>query len=143
MVKLLFQGVVAIAALAVVGTVGMTVAQHGHGGHGHRHDMAQAFEAMDLSPAQQGKLERLHELMMEGGDHGMMMVIHDTLIGQLRDNRLDAIAARSAVDAHLERVRAGAYTITEELVAFGSSLDSGQRQIMLEHVDAMEGSGSR
>jgi hypothetical protein len=63
-----------------------------------------------------------------------MAEIHHQMITRVAQGELDADGVRALIDGHLEEMRSVAYAVTDELVALIDGLDSGQREILLQHL---------
>jgi len=149
-----FQIVAAIAVAALVGAAGLTVmatgsdtegkgggfmgrlAHHLHGGDHHMGQMAQLIEELELTPDQQQRLEKLHEIF--GAYHsqgsGSMFKLHNELVEQFRRGDLETDEIRRTIDEHVEQIRETAYAGTDELVALVNGFDARQREIMMTHL---------
>jgi len=153
MEKRLFQIVASIAVAALVGATGWTVMATGgdsdgegggimarlHGMHGEDHhmgQMSQLIEELELTPEQQQRLEKLHEIF--GAYHsrgsGSMAELHEQLVEQFRQGRLETDQIRRTIDEHVEQIREMAYAGTDELVVLVNGFDARQREIMLTHL---------
>ncbi len=111
---------------------------HGEG----RHDrMADLIEQLELTPDQVQRLESVHRIGWQGPNpHASMAELHDLLVTQFEQGRVEGAEIRRFIDEHVEQIRLMAYDATDELVALVNSLDERQRGIVREH---LQGHGSR
>jgi Spy/CpxP family protein refolding chaperone len=155
--KRTFQVVAAIALAALVGAAGLTVmatgsdsdgegggfagrlhelGRHLHGDDHHMDHMARLIEELELTPDQQQRLEKLHEIF--GAYHrqgsGSMIELHNNLVEQFERGRLETDEIRRTIDEHVEQIRETAYAGMDELVALVNGLDARQREIMMTHL---------
>ena len=147
-----------VAVVALIGTVGLSVVANNDGSvagagsgiihrlhmagqklHGTHHDghqgMAGVMQKLSLTPDQERRMAQVHETMRAaGGKHGeTMSALHDQIVAQFERGRIDSGEIRATIDAKLEEFREMAYAVTDELIAFGESLDADQRRILLDH----------
>jgi hypothetical protein len=152
-----FQIAAIIAAVALVGTVSLTVVatdddspgpvggffrhlhelgHHLHGDNHHQDPMAQLIEQLELTPDQLRRLEKIHEIIGASGSEepGAMAALHDQLVGQFEQGHVETDGIRRAIDGHVEQIRDTAYAVTDELIALLNGLDATQREIVLAHL---------
>jgi Spy/CpxP family protein refolding chaperone len=102
--------------------------------------MAQLIEELELTPDQQQRLEKLHEIF--GAYHsqgsGSMFMLHNELVEQFRRGGLETDEIRRTIDEHVEQIREMAYAGTDELVALVNGLDARQREIVLTHLQGSQ-----
>jgi len=145
-----FQIVAIIAAIAFVGTVTLAVVAVGsdgdgqgggfiqqlhrlgqnlHGGGGHHDAMAQLVEQLELTPDQQQRFEKIHEIVGSYGDggHASMLDLHEELVTQFERGQIGTAEIRRTIDGHIEQLRGMAYAVTDELVALVNELDESRR----------------
>ena len=158
MAKGTFQIVAIIAAVALVGTVSLTVIATGgdseskgeggflrqlhalghnlHGGGHHQDHMAEVIEQLELTPEQLQRLEKVHEIIGSYGSdgHGSMAELHEKLVAQFGQGHVEADEIRLVIDGHVDEMREMAYAVTDELVALVNGLDATQREILLTHL---------
>jgi len=157
MAKRMFPIVAVIAAVALVGTVSLTVIATGddsadreggflrqlhqlghyvHGGAHHQNHMAGLIEQLELTPDQLQRLEKVHEIIGTYGSEGpgSMAELHDKLVAQFEQGQVETDEIRLVIDGHVEQIRDVAYAVTDELIALVNELDATQREIMLEHL---------
>ena len=162
MAKGTFQIVAIIAAVALVGTIGLTVmatggesggrpgdflshlhklGNHLHGGEHHNDHMSRLIEQLDLSPDQLQRLERVHEILGAHGSEqsGTMAELHDRLVAQFEQGYVEPDEIRQVIDGHVEQIRDVAYDVTDELIALINGLDARQREIVLAHLQGNNG----
>jgi Spy/CpxP family protein refolding chaperone len=157
MEKRIFQIVASVAVAALVGATGLTVMATGsdsegegsgfmarlhglghdlHGDDHHMEHMTRLLEELELTPQQQQRVEKLHEVF--GAYHsqgsGSMIELHNKLVEQFQRGRLETDEIRRTIDEHVEQIREMAYAGTDELVALVNGLDARQREIMLTHL---------
>ena len=146
-----------IAAVALVGTLGLTVmatsdgsgsqggdllrqlyrlGHHLHGGGHHQDHMAGLIEQLELTPDQLQRLEKIHEIMGAYGSKGSgsMAELHDRLLAQFEQGHIETDEIRQVIDGHVEQMRETAYSVTDELIALVNGLDARQREIVLTHL---------
>ena len=152
-----FQIAAIIAAVALVGTVSLTViatgggsgaqgggflshlhqlGRHLHDGGQHHDRMARLIEQLELTPAQLQRLEKIHEIVGSFGSegHGSMAELHDQLVAQFEHGYIETGEIRQVIDGHVEQIRDVAYVVTDELVALVNGLDARQRETLLAHL---------
>lgn len=156
MAKKTLQIVAILAAVALAGLVGFSVAAAGGGSgdedggflqhlhamghhlhHGDHHDfMAQLIEQLELTPDQQQHLDKAHGILEAFGSdgHASLIELHEQLVGQVEQGDLETDAVRAIVDEHLEQIRSMAYGVTDELIALVNGLDATQRESLLAHL---------
>jgi Spy/CpxP family protein refolding chaperone len=151
-----------IAAVALVGTIGLTVMATGgesggrpgdflshlhklghylHGGEDHHGQMSGLIEQLELTPNQLQRLERIHEILGAHGseDPGTMAELHDQLVEQFEQGHVETDEIRRVIDGHVEQIRDVAYSVTDELIALVNELDTRQREIVLAHLQGNHG----
>lgn len=154
--------IVALAAVALAGAAGLTIVatddcpadrdggllghlhelgRRLHGQASHEDHMARLIEQLQLTPEQQHRLERIHEIMETygGEDDGTMAELHHRLMTQFGQGRVETDEIRRVIDRRVERTRDMAYAVTDELVALVNGLDPGQREIVSAHLRHVEG----
>lgn len=122
---------------------------HGGGGHGHdagdgfSSDMGDLVDRLDLSEEQTERLDSIHQNLASihrkfdfhgGAADGSMVELHDRLVRQFEQGHVEDGAIRQMIDLHLEEIRDAAYSATDDLLALVNSLDAGQREIVLAHL---------
>ena len=157
MAKRMFLVVAIIAVAALAGAAGLTVmatgdgaegqegdfmdhlhklGRHLHGEDHHMDQMTRLIEQLELTPDQMQRLEKLHEIIGSYGSEksGSMAELHDRLVTQFEQGRLETDEIRGVIDGHVEQIREMAYAGTDELIALVNGLDSRQREIVLTHL---------
>ena len=148
-----FQILALLAAVALMAGVSLTVMATGdesgeggflhrlhqlHGssaGHHHAHHMAEMIKELNLTPAQQQRLERIHGIMEEHhGGKSAMHELHNELLAQFERGELSQVELRGMIDEHVEQIRAMFYSVTDEMIGLADELDQTQRQTLLRHV---------
>ena len=154
-----FQIVAIVAAVAFMGTVGLTVmamedgsegqeqgggflshlhklGQRLHGDGHHQNPMAQMIEQLELTPDQLQRLEKVHEIIGSygSGGHGSMADLHNQLVTQFERGYIESGEIRGFIDEHVEQIRGMAYAVTDELIELINGLDEKQRGILLAHL---------
>ncbi len=110
---------------------------HGHrGGGGFRHHMDELVNQLDLSQEQTERLQAIHRTFESHGGKvdGSMAGLHDQLVEQFEQGHIEADAVRQMIDEQLAEIRSVAYSVTDELLALVNSLDAGQRELVLAHL---------
>lgn len=107
-----------------------------HGQDDHMDHMTRLIEQLELTPDQQQHLEKIHEIIgaYGSGHSGSMTELHDQLVSQFEQGRLETQQIRGVIDGHVEQIRETAYAGTDELIALVNGLDSRQREIVLTHL---------
>ncbi len=166
MARKTLQIVAIIAAIALVGTVSLTVAatgdgseekdgggflrhlhemvgQHLHHGSHHQDHMAGVIEQLELTPDQVQRLERVHEIFGAFGSegHASMAEVHEQLVAQVEQGYVDTGEVRRVIDGHLEQMRELAYAVTDELIPLVNELDATQRETLLTHLQGNRQAG--
>jgi Spy/CpxP family protein refolding chaperone len=111
-------------------------------GSGHSHDpMAGLIEELELTPDQQQRLENVHRIIDSygAGRTGSMVELHERLVQQFQEGRIEPEEVRAVIDEHVEQLRGMAYSVTDELLTLVNELDESQRRVMLEHLQAGHG----
>ena len=122
-------------------SIGLRLHQIG-GGHGHHgaggfwNHVDELVNQLNLSPEQNELLEAIHRTFESHGGmaDGSMAGLHDQLVEQFKQGYIETDAIRPKIDQHLTEIRTVAYSVTDDLLALVNSLDSGQREIVLAHL---------
>ena len=111
---------------------------HGHhgGGEGFFRHVGELVKQLDLSPEQTERLEAIHRTLESRGvtPDGSMAELHDQLVEQFQQGYIEADAVERMIDQQLAEIRTIAYSVTDDLLALVNSLDAGQREIVLAHL---------
>ncbi len=140
LVALVGLGLVVWSAGAVGGGPGILHKLHGGGGdHCNPMDHAhQLIEDMNLDAGQQQHVEAIHSTLMDVHshlpEHHLRLLVG--ALERLESGYTDPFEVRQHIDTHLEALRHTAYTLADEWVALGNSLDSSQREVVREHLEA-------
>lgn len=113
------------------------VGNHMHGGAGHHDQMSALIDELQLTPDQLQRLERVHEIIgnaHHGDGRGTMAVLHEQLMAQIEQGRIESDEIRLVIDSHVEQIRTMAYAVTDELIELANGLDARQREILLAHL---------
>lgn len=105
------------------------------GEHAHQ-AIGALIQRLDLNDDQEKHIEAIHHIMAERlhaapEAHRSHVKI---FLGRVESGYIDPMEARQTVDAHINQMRHNAYRVTDEMVALINSLDSTQREILVEHL---------
>ncbi len=157
MTKGTFRIVTVVAVVALVGALSLTVTisgddsegrggsfmrylhemgRHLHGANHHQNPMAGLIEELELNPDQLQRLEKIHKTFGTFGqeDPRAMIDLHNRLIEQFEQGKVETGEIRHVIDGHLDQIREMAYGVTDELISLVNGLDARQREVLLTHI---------
>ena len=127
-----------IAAVALVGTVSLTVIATGGGsgpqGGGFLSHLHQFGRHLHGGTQHHDQMARLIVGSFGSEGHGSMAELHDQLVSQFEHGYIETAEIRQVIDGHVEQIREVAYVVTDELVALVNGLDAKQRETLLAHL---------
>jgi len=111
----------------------------GHGSGVDRH-LDKVAEVLALRPDQVDQARTVFDAFMEQRDayHVSMEALHEGLLAQLANGRLDADGLKQALDGRLDAMREATHAAVDEAVALADSLDTEQRERALRHFAEVE-----